>query len=114
MGKRMLRGWQRPKAGRGVGGGEGGQEGGGWGGGDREGESGRGQRRGGDGEGINRDGKRVAMGRGTLGGDGERGNGEGGNGEGGKGKEVGMGRRRRRGKRRGDFTDGYDGMPGWT
>ena len=29
-------------------------------------------------------------------------------------KEVGMGRGRRRGKRRGDFTDGYDGMPGWT
>ena len=28
MGKRMLRGWQGPKAGRGVGGGEGGQEGG--------------------------------------------------------------------------------------
>ena len=25
-----------------------------------------------------------------------------------------MGRGRRRGKRRGDFTDGYDGMPGWT
>ena len=21
---------------------------------------------------------------------------------------------KRRGKRRGDFTDGYDGMPGWT
>ena len=39
---------------------------------------------------------------------------EGGNGEGGKGKEVGMGRGRRRGKRRGDFTDGNDGMPGWT
>ena len=39
---------------------------------------------------------------------------EGGNGEGGNGKEVGMGRGRRRGKRRGDFTDGYDGMPGWT
>ena len=31
-----------------------------------------------------------------------------------KGKKVGMGRERRRGKRRGDFTDGYDGMPGWT
>ena len=25
-----------------------------------------------------------------------------------------MGGGRRRGKRRGDFTDGYDGMPGWT
>ena len=32
----------------------------------------------------------------------------------GRGKEVGMGRGRRRGKRRGDLTDGYDGMPGWT
>ena len=31
-----------------------------------------------------------------------------------KGKEVGMGKGRRRSKRRGDFTDGYDGMPGWT
>ena len=56
-----------------MGGGEGGQEGGvmgrsGWQreGGDREGESGRGQRGGGDGEGSNRDGKRVAMGRGTT------------------------------------------------
>ena len=39
---------------------------------------------------------------------------EGGNGEGGKMKEVEMGRGRIRGKRRGDFTDGYDGMPGWT
>ena len=39
---------------------------------------------------------------------------EGGNGEGGKEKEVGRGRGRRRRKRRGDFTDGYDGMPGWT
>ena len=45
---------------------------GGWGGvdgngegGDREGESGRGQWGGGDGEGSNRDGKRLAMGRGT-------------------------------------------------
>ena len=33
---------------------------------------------------------------------------------GGKRKEVEMGRGRRRGKRKGDFTDGYDGMPGWT
>ena len=32
---------------------------------DREGESGRGQRGGGDGEGSNRDGKRLAMERGT-------------------------------------------------
>ena len=43
------------------------------------------------------------------------GNEEGGeDGKGGKGKEVGMGRERRRGKRRGHFTDGYDGMTGWT
>ena len=67
-------------------------------------------------------------GRGTVGkgrlGDGDKvrrrwrgGNGEGGEmgrGQRGGGKEVGMGRGRRRGKRRGDFTDGYDGMPGWT
>ena len=40
---------------------------GGWqrGSGDREGESGRGQRGGRDGEGSNRDGKRLAMERGT-------------------------------------------------
>ena len=25
-----------------------------------------------------------------------------------------MGRGRRRSNRKGDFTDGYDGMPGWT
>ena len=42
------------------------------------------------------------------------GDGKGATGRGGKGKEVGMGGGRRRGKRRGDFTDGYDGMPGWT
>ena len=35
------------------------------GGGDREGESGRGQRGGRDGEGSNRNGKRLAMERGT-------------------------------------------------
>ena len=35
-----------------------------------------------------------------------------GRGQRGGGKEIGMGRRR--GKRRGDFTDGYDGMPWWT
>ena len=91
------------------------------GGGDREGESGRGQRGGGDVEGSNRDGKRVGNGEGDnvrrrwRGGQwGRGGRWEGGNGEGGKMKEVGMGRGRRRGKRRGDFTDGYDGMPGWT
>ena len=33
---------------------------------------------------------------------------EGGDGEGGKGEGE------RRGKRRGDFTDGYEEMPGWT
>ena len=53
-----------------MGGGEGGQEEGwmatGRGvGGDREGESGREQRGGRDGEGSNRDGKRLAMERGT-------------------------------------------------
>ena len=77
------------------------------------------QRGGGDGKGSNRDGKRVQKWEGDnvrrrwRGGNGEAGGGrwEGGNGE---GKEVGMGRGRRRGKRRGDFTDGYDGMPGWT
>ena len=37
-----------------------------------------------------------------------RGQQEGGDGEGHKGKG------RRRGKRRGDFTDGYDEMPGWN
>ena len=68
MGKRMLRGWQGPKAGREVGGGEGGQEGGGMGGmdGKRGGEAGRVNLEGGNGELSNRDGKRVAMGRGTT------------------------------------------------
>ena len=47
-----------------------------------------------------------ATGRGERGGDAE--------GQQGWGKEVGMWRGRKRGKRRGDFTDGYDGMPGWT
>ena len=77
MGKRMLRGWQGPKAGRGVGSGRWGgwtgrrEDGKGWmatgggGGGDREGESGRGQWGVRDGEGSNRDGKRLAMERGT-------------------------------------------------
>ena len=51
------------------------------------------------------------MERGVIG---KGGRGEGDNGEAGKGEEVGMGRGRRRGKRREDFTDGYDGMPGWT
>ena len=50
MGKRMLRGWQGPKAGREVGGEEGGQKGGGWGGvdGNWEGETGRGNLEGGN------------------------------------------------------------------
>ena len=73
MGKKMLRGWQGTKAGEGSGR---------WGGwterkGDGEGwmatggvetgmgESGRGQRGGRDGEGSNRDGKRLAMEKGT-------------------------------------------------
>ena len=75
MGKRMLAGLARAESredngkwevGR-VDRKEGGMARGGWqrGGGDREGESGRVQRGGGDGEGSNRDGKRVAMGRGT-------------------------------------------------
>ena len=102
---------------------------GGWGGvdGNREGgvETGRGNLEGGNGEGEMGRGA-IGMGRGWQwrGGQGEEemergamgkgGRWEGGNGEGGKGKEVGMGKGRRRGKRRGDFTDGYDGMPVWT
>ena len=70
MVKKMLRGWQGPKAGRGVGSGRWGRvdrKKGGWGGvdGNREGESGIGQWGGRDGEGSNRDGKRLAMERGT-------------------------------------------------
>ena len=79
MGKRMLRGWQGLKAGMGVGSGRWGGwtgrrgDGEGWrqrgGDGDREGESGReqwgGELEGGNGEGSNRDGKRLAIGRGT-------------------------------------------------
>ena len=60
------------------------------------------------------------MGRVRLGG-GNR-EGEGGNGKGKMGRrqqeggdvEGGKGEGRRRGKRRRDFTDGYDEMPGWT
>ena len=110
MVKKMLRGWQGPKAGRGVGSGRWGGwtgrrvDGEGWmatgrgGGGDRrgnleggngEGEMGRGaigmgrgwQWRGGQGE---EEMERGAMGKG--------GRWEGGTGRGGKGKEVGMGR----------------------
>ena len=73
MVKKMLRGWQGPKAGRGVAS----RRWGGWTGrrvdGNREGggvETGRGNLEGGqwgrrDGEGSNRDGKRLAMERGT-------------------------------------------------
>ena len=108
MGKRMLRGWQGLKAGRGV-------ESGRWGGwtgrrGDSNGEveTGRGNLRGQRGGGQCEE----EMERGAVGKVGGRW--EGGNGKGGKMKEVGMGRGKIRGKRRGDFTDGYDGMPGWT
>ena len=58
------------------------------------------------------------------GGDVEGGNDVEGNAEGEEGKEVGMGRGRPGGDKvegkkkgqggKGDFTDGYDGMPGWT
>ena len=58
-----------------------------------------------------RGGQGEKMERGAMGKGGKMGRGQWG---GGKGKEVGMGRGRRRGKRRGDFTDGYDGMPVWT
>ena len=47
------------------------------------------------------------MGTGRWGG----GNGEEGNGKGERGGATG---KERRGKKREDFTDGYDGMPGWT
>ena len=43
----------------------------------------------------------------------ERGGGEGGNGKGEMGKWA-KGRGRKRGKRKGDFTDGYDEEPGWN
>ena len=84
-----------------------------WGGvdGNGERETGRENLEGGNGKGSNRDRKRVAMERGAM----LKGGGrwEGGNREGGKGKEVRTGMERR-GKRREDFTDGYDGMPGWA
>ena len=37
-----------------------------------------------------------------------------GRGQWGLGKDKVLGMRRRRSKRRRDFTDGYKGMPGWT
>ena len=96
--------------------------------GNGEGETGRGNLEGGNEEGEMGRGA-TGTGRGWQWGGGQReeemergamgkgGRWEGGNGELGKrkdgdGKEMGMGRRR--GKRRGDFTDGYNGMPGWT
>ena len=102
---------------------EGGQEGGrGWGEGDREGGNGEGETgmgkwggvevlaRDGSGEeetGSDRLGsgnEEDAMGRGRWGG-------------GNRKRDMGKGakgRGRRRGKRRGEFTDGYDEMTGWT
>ena len=75
MGKRMLRGWQGPKVGKGVGSGRWG----GWTGRSRDAEvwmaTGRGRQGGGiwkgstgigDGDWSNWDGKRVAVGRGTT------------------------------------------------
>ena len=87
-----------------------------WGGGNRKGETVKGQMGGGE-EGARGEeiwqwggGKREEeMEREAMGKEGKMGRGQ----QGG-GKEVGMGRGRKRGKRRGDFTDGYDGMPGWT
>ena len=116
-----------------MGGGEGGQEGGGMGrggwqrggggvDGNGEGETGRRNLEGRNGEGDMLRGA-ILTGRGWQLGRGreeemERG-GKWGRGEDGKEamgrreREIGgMGRERRRGKRRGDFTDGYDGMPG--
>ena len=71
----------------------------------------------GAGKGRGRRGRRgvggeMATGRGEWG----QGDGEGGNGEGemGKGRGEGATGRGRRGKKREDFADGYDGMPWWT
>ena len=75
-----------------------------------EGEAGRVDRKEGAGRGDG-NGKREiwreVMGRGRF----EGGDEEGATGRGRRGWDKGRGRRR--GKRRGDFTDGYDGMPGW-
>ena len=113
MGEKYERGWQGPKAGRGVGSGRLGRKEGGMG-------SCRWQR-GGDGEGVIRTGRGWQWGGGCeedmeRGDNGEaRGGGEGRwEGDNGEGKEVGMGKGQRRGQRRGYFTDGYDGTPGWT
>ena len=88
MGKGMLRKWQMPGAGRGVGGQEGG-------GGVGEMATGRGRLGGGNGDREIGRGAMVMM-------------------EMGKGRGEGATWRGRRGKKREDFTDGYDGMPGWT
>ena len=116
MGKRMLWGWQGPKAGRGVGSGRWGGwtgrrgDGEGWmatGTGGREGESGRGQRAGVDGEGSNRDGKGVTIWRGQCEEEMERGAmGKGGGGDG----KLAMGRGER-GKRWG-WGRGNEGARG--
>ena len=119
MGKRMLRGWQGPKAGRGVGSGRWGGwtgrrgDGEGWmatGTGGREGESGRGQRAGVDGEGSNRDGKGVTIWRGQCEEEMERGAMGKGGGEmgswqwgGGKGERGGDGEGEMKGQEEGKF-----------
>ena len=70
------------------------------------------------GKGMLRNWQRPGAGRGGETGRGEwgQGDGEAGNGEGetGKGRGEGTTGRGRIGKKREDFTDGYDGMPGWT
>ena len=88
MGKGMLRNWQSPGAGRGGGGQEEGWVGG-------EMATGRGRLGGGNGD--------RKMGRGAMV-----------RGETGKGRGEGATQRGRRGKKREDFTNEYDGMPGWT
>ena len=88
MGKGMLRNWQSPGAGRGGGGEEGGWVGG-------EMATGRGRLGGGNGD--------RKIGRGSMV-----------RGEMGKGRGEGQHRGGKRGKKWEDFTNEYDGMPGWT
>ena len=88
MGKGMLRNWQSPGAGTGGGGQEGGWVGG-------EMATGRGRLGGGNGD--------RKMWRGAMV-----------KGETGKGRGEGATQRGRRGKKREDFTNEYDGIPGWT
>ena len=101
---------------------EGGQEGGGQG--DGEGETGMGRREGGQrgvgGGGVeelararSREGEVGRVDKKEWGGRGETGRGAMGRGRWRLYNEGGDGRGRRRGKRRGHFTDGYDGMSGW-